>query len=54
MQHLNMVLGRLADFNLKVKPEKCNLFKKKLRYLGHVVSVGGISPDPEKVRAVQE
>ena len=54
MQRLDMVLGRLADFNLKVKPEKCNLFKKKLRYLGHVVSAGGISPDPEKIRAVQE
>lgn len=25
--HLEMVLVRLAEFNLKIKPEKCNLFR---------------------------
>ncbi|XP_072043981.1 uncharacterized protein [Amphiura filiformis] len=49
-----MVLTRLGEFNLKVKPEKCNLFQKQLRFLGHLVSGGGILPDPEKIRAVEE
>ena len=51
---LEMVLGRLRMMNLKIKVEKCHLFKKKLKYLGHMVEEGGISPDPEKVRAVKE
>ena len=39
---------------MKVKPEKCNLFTERLRYLGHSISDGGISPDPEKISAVKE
>ena len=54
LQRLEMVMARLADFNLKVKPEKCNLFRKKLRYLGHLVAEGGISPDPEKIASVKD
>ena len=51
-----MVLDSLQEFNLKVKPEKCNWFAKKLRYryLGHEISANGIAPDPEKIRAVAE
>ena len=54
IQRLDMVLGRLGDHNLKVKPEKCLLFHKRLRFLGHIISEEGIAPDPEKTRAVQE
>ena len=52
LQRLDMVLTRLGEFNLKVKPEKCNLFQKKLRYLGHLISEEGTAPDPEKIRAI--
>ena len=51
---LETMLSRLSTLNLKVKPEKCQLFRKKVRYLGHVVTREGTSPDPEKVRAVSE
>ena len=54
MQRLDMVLTRLRNLNLKVKPEKCQFFYKQLRFLGHLVSEDGISPDPEKTRAVCE
>ena len=49
-----MVLSRLARYHLKVKPEKCQLFHQRLRYLGHMVAEGGVSPDPEKTRTVDE
>ena len=52
MQRLDMVLTRLRKLNLKVAPEKCQFFYKQLRFLGHLVSEDGISPDPEKTRAV--
>ena len=32
---------------LKLKPSKCELFKKKITYLGHVVSGKGIEVDPK-------
>ena len=32
-------------------PKKCH-FKKEVRYLGHLVSEHGVSPDPDKVAAV--
>ncbi len=54
VERLDMVLTRLTKFNLKVKPSKCQLFKERIRYLGHIVSKDGISPDPEKTRAVKE
>ena len=52
LQRLETVLSRLSKLNLKVKPEKCQLFRKKVNYLGHVISNKGTSPNPEKVRAV--
>ncbi|KAK3737241.1 hypothetical protein QZH41_010870 [Actinostola sp. cb2023] len=54
LSRLEMVLSRLSKLNLKVKPEKCQLFREKVRYLGHIVTSEGTSPDPEKVRAVME
>ena len=51
---LETVLSRLSNLNLKIKPEKCQLFRKKVCYLGHVVTHEGTSPDPEKVQAVSE
>ena len=53
-ERLRMVLHRLGKANLKAKPEKCYMFYKRLRYLGHIVSEEGVGPDPEKISAVQE
>ncbi|KAK3090574.1 hypothetical protein FSP39_012793 [Pinctada imbricata] len=52
LERLDMVLTRLAKFNLKVNPDKCQMFKEKLRYLGHVISKEGMMPDPDKTLAV--
>jgi len=43
---------RLA--NLKINPKKCVLFKKDVKFLGHVVSSQGVTTDPEKIAAVRE
>ena len=50
MGRLDMVLTRLGKMNLKVKPKRCHMFQKQLRYLGEE----GIVPDPEKIRAVRD
>ena len=54
VQRLSMVFERLIDAGLKLSPEKCKLFQDRIKYLGHIVSVDGISTDPEKIRCVKE
>jgi hypothetical protein len=46
------VLQRLRDHWLYVKFCKCELWLSKVQFLGHVISLEGISVDPGKVRVV--
>jgi len=50
---LKEVLSRLRNAGLTIKSSKVHLYQKTLRFLGHLVSVEGISPDPEKVETVR-
>ena len=54
MERLELVLERLIQYKLKVKPDKCHWFKEELCFLGHKVSDKGISPDPGKLSAVED
>ena len=54
LSRLETVLFSLSTLNLKVKPEECKLFRKKVHYLGHGVTREGTSPNPEKVWVVSE
>ena len=47
-EKLRVVLKRLQDAKLKVKPEKCKFAYTSVLFLGHVVNNKGISPDPSK------
>ena len=48
------VFRRLRDANVKLNPKKCSFVKQRVEYLGHVVTPEGISPNPDKVRVVEE
>ena len=39
---------------LKLKPSKCDLFGKEIKYFRHVVSNEGVSTDPDKIKSVTE
>ena len=52
--HLEEVFRRLRDVSVKLNPKKCSFVKQRVDYLGHVVTPEGISPNPDKVRVVQE
>ena len=49
---LEAVLAKLAAAGLKVKPRKCQLGRRELTFLGHIVRASGVSTDPEKVKSV--
>ena len=51
---LQAVFDKLKAAGLKLKPSKCELFKKQINYLRHVVGQEGVSTDPDKIKAVTE
>ena len=53
LKRLRGVFAKLAKAGLKLKPSKCEFFKSKITYLGHIVSAKGIETDPRKVEAVK-
>lgn len=53
-QNLRLVFDRIKNANLKLNPDKCELFKTRVQFLGHIVSKEGITTDPEKVQSVQD
>jgi hypothetical protein len=52
LQRLTRVFDRLREAGLKLQPKKCHLVQERVKYLGHIVSAGGVQPDPEKLQAV--
>ena len=44
---------KLRKADLKLKESKCNFFKKEIHYLGHLISVSGIQPLPEKLDSIR-
>jgi hypothetical protein len=51
-KHLRMVLDKLRSNQLYDKFSKSEFWLTKVAFLGHVISVGGISIDPSKVEDV--
>lgn len=54
LDHLESTFQALGRYGLKLRPEKCHLFQKRVKFLGHVVGSQGVSPDPDKVAAVAD
>jgi hypothetical protein len=51
-EHLRLVLQKLREHKLYAKRSKCEFWLKEVSFLGHIVSNGGISVDPGKVKDV--
>ncbi len=50
---LDDLFTRLLASNLTLGANKCILFAERVKYLGHIVSSKGVSPDPDKVKAIE-
>ena len=53
LHRLRGVFAKLDKAGLKLKPSKCEFFKTRITYLGHIVSSKGIETDLKKVEAVK-
>jgi hypothetical protein len=51
-EHLCLVLQKLRENQLYAKLSKCEFWLKEVLFLGHIISEGGISVDPSKVKNV--
>lgn len=51
---LDHTLRKLHESGLTINAQKCEFSKSKITFFGHVFSSEGISPDPEKVKALRE
>ncbi|OIF99404.1 hypothetical protein A7M85_20975 [Acinetobacter baumannii] len=51
-EHLRLVLQKLRDNQLYAMFSKCEFWLDEVPFLGHIISNGGISVDPTKVREI--
>jgi hypothetical protein len=54
VRHVDWVLRRLHEANMKVSVEKSRFFKESVNFLGFIVTSNGATTDLEKVRAIKE
>ena len=54
LHRLRVVFDWLREYNLKLKPLKCSLFKEKINYLDHEVSKQGVWPSNTSLKAIAE
>ncbi|KAK3541219.1 hypothetical protein QTP86_016809 [Hemibagrus guttatus] len=53
-QHVAEVLGRLREFQLFLKAEKCSFHQPSVQFLGYNISSSGIQMDKGKITAVRD
>lgn len=53
IENLKKVFLKLEAAQLKVQLDKCEFLQKETAFLGHIVSVDGIKPNPDKIKSIQ-
>jgi hypothetical protein len=51
-KHLRLVLQKLRENQLYAKLNKCKFWLEEVSFLGHIISEGGISVGPSKIKDV--
>lgn len=51
-ERLLLLFSALKQHGVKVNLDKCKFFQSEVTYLGHVLSVRGIAPTPERVKQI--
>ena len=53
LECLQVVFEHFREFNLKLKPSKCNLFQSEIIYFAHHISKEGVRPSKETFMQVR-
>ena len=53
-RRVRLLLDCLRAANMVLKPEKVQLLKKSMTFIGHLVNKHGVSPDPSKLEAIKD
>lgn len=51
-KHLRRVLKKLLEHNITLNPDKCVFGVQETKFLGHIISEKGVSPDPDKIKTI--
>ena len=51
-EHLKLTLQLLREHQLYANLRKCDSYRDRIQYLGHIILEEGISVDPEKIEAI--
>ena len=51
-EHLRLTLNLLREHQLYAKLSKCDFYRDRIQYLGHIIPEEGISVDPENIEAI--
>ena len=49
LARLRLVFERFRAQNSKISPDKCDFFRMKVQFLGHIVTEDGLEVDPSKI-----
>jgi len=52
LENLEKLFTRLRKHGFKLNPDKCDLFRRKVKYLGKIISSDGYQDDPAKTEAL--
>lgn len=52
IERLARVLTRLRAANMKVKAQKCKLFREAVKFLGFLITKDGVTVDPDKMKPI--
>ena len=54
LHHLSLMIEQLTKAGFKLKPSKCHFICQEVQYLGHLLALEGIRPNPDCIAAVQD
>ena len=54
LKHVEMVIDRLRQHNLKIKLSKCKFARRRIKFLSHIIEDGKMSPNPATIEAVSK
>lgn len=54
LKHVDIVLSKIENAGLTIKPSKCKIAYNEVTYLGHTIGNGHIKPMLDKVESVKD